>query len=64
MPERRSPLGDAERGALLVLVGCVVIVNVGLRLVTDVNPWLRILLSLAVGVVVAGVVIRVAARRR
>lgn len=64
MPERRSRLGDAERGALLVLVGAVVLANVGLRLLTDLNPWLRILLSFVVGLAAAAVVVRLVARRR
>lgn len=64
MAERPSGLGDAERGALLVLVGATVVANVGLRLVTDVSPWLRILLSLVVGVVAAALVVRVVGRRR
>lgn len=64
MPERRSRLGDAERGALLVLVGAVVLANVGLRLATDLDPWLRILLSFVVGLAAAAVVIRLIARRR
>ena len=63
MPER-SRLGDAERGALLVLVGAVVVANVTLRLTTDLGPWLRILLSLLVGLAAAGVVVRVVGRRR
>jgi len=64
VPERRSRLGDAERGALLVLVGAVVLANVGLRLLTDLNPWLRILLSFVVGLAAAAVVVRLVARRR